>query len=159
MLTSLVIQFTPAEPVNLPRDLGRASHALFLRLLSTLNAELTNELHASGDIKPFTCSNVHGGKHREGSLIAAPGDQLWVRYTGLTAPVSQLLTAIPAQLPAESTVEIEGVQFKVTGATMDSSINPPRRDYQLRATQRAVSDGARHAGITPVAQVRLTDSV
>jgi CRISPR Cas6 N-terminal domain len=81
MLTSLVLQFTPIEPVNMPRDLGRASHALFLHLMTEYDAEMAKSLHESGDLKPFTCSNVFGGKRQAGSLLAAPGDRLWVRFT------------------------------------------------------------------------------
>lgn len=128
MLTSLVLQLSPTEPIDLPRDLGRASHALFLRLMGESNPALAQALHESADLKPFTCSNLFGGKRQAGSLLAQPGDALWLRYTGLSADVSQFLVALAQQYPldgaGEATVEIDGAPFRVRGATLDPSADP-----------------------------------
>lgn len=119
MLTSLVLQFTPATEASLPRDLGRASHALLLRLLSSHDAALAKALHESDQLKPFTCSNVFGGKRQGGSLRVAPDDALWLRYSGLREDISTVLNKIAAQPPNE--IEVDGVTFRVTAATLDSA--------------------------------------
>jgi CRISPR-associated endoribonuclease Cas6 len=131
MLTSLVLQFTPDRPAELPRDLGRASHAIFLRLMSEREPALAQSLHESDDLRPFTCSSVFGGHRRGGALLAAPGEALWMRYTGLTEPVSRFLQALaqsygalPAGRGEPLTLEFEGVPCRATGATLDSAVHP-----------------------------------
>lgn len=125
MLTALVLQFTRDAPAELPRDLGRASHALFLRLMSEHDAALADALHRDDDIKPFTCSNVFGGRRRAESLAVAPGDALWIRYTGLTAPVSQFLSALSVRAQSSRlSIELDGVPFRATGAVLDASVHP-----------------------------------
>lgn len=125
MLTALILQFTCVASAELPRDLGRPSHALFLRLMSEHDAALAESLHQSDDLKPFTCSGVFGGRRRAETLHVAPGDALWIRYTGLTAPVSHFLFALAARAQAGPfPIELEGVTFRVTGATLDASVHP-----------------------------------
>lgn len=125
MLTALVLQFTRDAPAELPRDLGRASHALFLRLMSEHDPALAESLHQADDLKPFTCSNVFGGRRRAETLMIAPGDALWIRYTGLTAPVSRFLSALAARVQSGPlTIQLEDAPFRVTGAALDPSAHP-----------------------------------
>lgn len=125
MLTALVLQFTRDAPAELPRDLGRASHALFLRLMSEHDPALSQSLHQDDDLKPFTCSNIFGAHRRAETLMIAPGEPLWLRYTGLNAPVSGFLTALADRARSGSlTIELEGAPFRVTGAALDASVHP-----------------------------------
>jgi len=117
ILTSLILKLTPTAPISLPRDLGRASHALFLRLLSQHDAALAERLHGEDGPKPFTCSNLFGGKRQGGQVLANPDDALWLRYTGLSAEVSAFLRAPPIALE----VELDGAVFRVTATTSDAT--------------------------------------
>ncbi len=73
MLTSLVLILTTDTPLTFPPHLGRASHAAFLRLISQVDPDLAEQLHAPNQRRPFTCSNLWG-VHRQGrSLTLAPG--------------------------------------------------------------------------------------
>lgn len=121
MLTSLVLSLAGDEPAELPRDLGRASHASLLRAIGARDPALAERMHAGDGLKPFTCSNVMGGRRRAGVLVVAPGDALWLRYTGLTAEVSAGLATLAAAPPAE--VELDGRAFRVTGATLDPAVH------------------------------------
>jgi len=152
MLTALVLQFTRDAPAELPRDLGRASHALFLRLMSEHDAALAASLHQADDVKPFTCSNVFGGRRRAEALVIAPGDALWIRYTGLSASVSQFLSALAVRAQSGPlSVELEGLAFRVTGAALDSSVHP----YAGSATCEQLSAPYLLARQTPAARLEL----
>ena len=126
MLTSLVLSLTPTEPLNLPRDLGRATHALFYMLLAQHDPALAEATHASDGLKPFTCSNVFGGQRQGQSLLAQPGEALWLRYTGLSADISAFLSGPLFQAGEQrvQTVELDGSTLQVTGATLDPAQHP-----------------------------------
>ena len=126
MLTSLILTFTIATEVTLPRDLGRASHGLLFRLLQPQNPALTELLHTPKTPRPFTCSNVFGGRRENANLRIAPNDALWLRYTGLNAEMTRALTQISQTPP--TTIELDKVNFRITGATLDEKQHP-------RATQ------------------------
>jgi CRISPR-associated endoribonuclease Cas6 len=119
MLASLVLTFTSAAKVALPRDLGRASHAQLLRLLPHV---LATALHEAQGLKPFTCSNVFGGRRQGPQVLAEPGEPLWLRYTSLRADVTDALRAIAAAPP--STLDLDGVSFTVTSATLNTAVHP-----------------------------------
>ena len=122
MLTSLVLTLTVDEPASLPRYLGRASHALLLRLLDERDPALAAELHDGEGPKPFTCSELVGGRKRGETQWLAPEQTAWVRYTGLTEPVSRQLLALAAEPP--ETVELDRQTLRVTSATIDPGDHP-----------------------------------
>jgi len=117
MLTSLILQLQATETVTLPSNLGRASQALLLRLVAEYDAALAEALHATNQTKPFTASNLMMGRRKGGDLQVAAAETGWLRFTGLTAEVSQILQAICAEPP--ETVELDGYRVRVTGATLD----------------------------------------
>jgi len=122
MLASLVLTVRTEHEAVLPRNLGRASHALFLRLIAERDASLAGELHDGAAPRPFTCSSMVGGSPQGPMLRLAPGTQAWLRFTGLTAPVSQHLLGIAANPPAE--VELDGQVLAVCAATVDAQAHP-----------------------------------
>jgi len=142
MLTSLVFSLAPAEPVSLPLFLGRASHAAFLQLTATLDPELAARLHTPNERRPFTCSNLMGGKRAGRSLELTPADALSLRFTGLNAEVSALLTELAAQPPPE--LEIDRAVFAVRGATVDPAGDPwaAQTSYEALASRRLLADGS-----------------
>jgi len=117
MLTSLVLKLQSPKTVTLPSNLGRASQALFFRLVAGYDAALAETLHASSQVKPFTTSNLVMGQRRQGEVVVAAQEIGWLRFTGLTAEVSQILEAICHEPPA--TVELDGYHLTVTGTTLD----------------------------------------
>ncbi|MGQ9666035.1 MAG: CRISPR system precrRNA processing endoribonuclease RAMP protein Cas6 [Anaerolineae bacterium] len=122
MLTSLVLELeSPAEEL-MPLNLGRASHALFLRLVRERDAGLAGELHDAQGPKPFTCSNLVGGRRRGPHLAVSPDSPLWLRFTGLTKPVSYVLQDIAAHPPAE--IELDGRPLRLRRAALDPDLHP-----------------------------------
>ncbi|MFQ5577272.1 MAG: CRISPR-associated endoribonuclease Cas6 [Anaerolineae bacterium] len=117
MLTSLIIQLKSPSKTTLPATLGRASQALFLRLLNERNPALAAELHNDNGPKPYTASNLVMGKRQGKSLHLEAGHTGWLRFTGLSRAVSEHLHSLSADPPAA--VELDGVILTVPGATLD----------------------------------------
>ncbi|MBE7471291.1 MAG: CRISPR-associated protein Cas6 [Anaerolineae bacterium] len=122
MLTSLILQLQAPAEANLPANLGRAGQSLLLRLIGGREPALAQELHQAERARPYTVSNLVLGKRAGGSLHAQAGQSGWLRFTGLTEAVSRHLLAL-AQQPPES-VELDGYQFQVSGATLDPAVHP-----------------------------------
>jgi CRISPR-associated endoribonuclease Cas6 len=122
MLTSLILHLESPTEANLPASLGRAGQALLLRLLQARDADLTQTLHDSNRPKPLTVSNLVLGQRQAGSLHIQAGQSGWLRFTGLTAQISQHLLALAGPDRPES-VDIDGHRFTVTGATMSPAEN------------------------------------
>ncbi|MGB9775456.1 MAG: CRISPR system precrRNA processing endoribonuclease RAMP protein Cas6 [Anaerolineae bacterium] len=126
MLTSLVVVLEAEERATLPPHLGRASHAVFLRGVAGRDPDLAERLHALDERRPFTCSSLVGARvervNGEPVAVVAPGQPLFLRYTGLTEEVSEhLLRWVESPPPF---VEVEGVRLTVRAATLDPSVHP-----------------------------------
>lgn len=121
-LASLALGFTAPTAIELPRDLGRASHAIFLNLITRRSAALAAQLHASSQTKPFTCSNVHGGRRSAGMVRFTAGESGWMRFTGLNDEVCGALTMIAQQPPAQ--IDLDGALMPITLATLDPACHP-----------------------------------
>jgi CRISPR-associated endoribonuclease Cas6 len=122
MLTSLILQLQSPAEANLPANLGRAAQALLLRLILGRDAALASALHDGDGPKPFTVSNLVLGKRAAGSLHVQAGQSGWLRFTGLTEPVSSHLAELARQPPESA--ELDGHRFNVTGATLDPGVHP-----------------------------------
>lgn len=122
MLTSLILHLKSTAAANLPASLGRASQALFLELVGRADATLAASLHQSDGPKPYTVSNLMLGQRQAGSVQVRPDQAGWLRFTGLTAQVSQSLLALAAHPPA--TIQLSGQTFMVTGATVNPAQHP-----------------------------------
>lgn len=121
-LVSLVLALTAPQPVTLPRHLGRACHALFLRLIDARDPALAVALHEGSGPRPFTCSSLVGGRGQGESLLLGAGEEAWLRFTGLTETVSRHLLALAQEPPAQ--VELDEVALSVLGATVDGDRHP-----------------------------------
>lgn len=117
MLTSLIIHLQAPTEARLPASLGRAAQAALLALLDERRPALAEQLHAGAGLRPYTASNLVLGKRKQGSLYISAGQTGWLRFTGLTEPVSRQLAAIAADPPPEIT--LDNHLFSVTGATLD----------------------------------------
>lgn len=122
-LTSLILHLESPTDGNLPATLGRASQALLLRLVQARDPALAEEMHQGHGPRPFTASNLVLGQRRAGSLHIQAGQTGWLRFTGLTAPVSEHLLALAGEARPE-TIELDRHQLKVTGATVDPAAHP-----------------------------------
>lgn len=122
MLTSLVLTLTVDAPTPLPRFLGRASHALLLRLLDERAPALAAQLHDAQGPKPFTCSELVGAAPAGQGQLLTPDGAAWLRFTGLAEPVSRWLLALAADPPAQ--VELDRQTLRVAEATVDAAGHP-----------------------------------
>ncbi len=139
-LCATVLSLTPLRAATLPAHLGRAAHALFLRLIDAADPALAARLHDDAPVKPFTCGNLwraaeedrrparsRAARDAEGRLVrvidAVPGETWRLRYTALTADLSAawLERVVPA-LPAQ--VELDGAPFRVQGAAVRAAEHP-----------------------------------
>jgi len=147
MLTSLVLTLSTDRPLTLPPYLGRASHAAFLRLMARSDPDLAERLHAPDARRPFTCSTLWGAPRRGGALALDPGAPVFLRYTGLTAEVSQRLRQLAQEPPSH--VEVEGANLAVQQATLDPDDHPwaGQSGYEALAARHLLPEDppSRHA--------------
>jgi CRISPR-associated endoribonuclease Cas6 len=122
MLTSLILHLQSPDEARLPATLGRAGQALLLRLIGARAPALAESLHEDEGPRPYTVSNLVLGTRRQGSLHVQAGQEGWLRFTGLTGPVSEQLQALAAEPPAA--VELDGRTFTVTGGSLDRAKHP-----------------------------------
>jgi len=122
MLTSLLLSLTTDRPQTLPPHLGRASHALLLRLFDVADPALAEALHTPNQPRPFTCSTLWGARRRKGNLYLEPEKAYSIRFTGLTEPVSAQLRML-AELPPTQ-VELDHVSLRVLNASLDPKAHP-----------------------------------
>lgn len=114
-LASLVVHIQSNEPVALPKQVGRASLALFLRWVAAHDAALAQRLHDSNEQKPFTCSSVVGiGRLRQGQAEAGT----WLRLSALNNETAEVLQRV-ALLPPK-TLELDEQLLQVQNVTLDA---------------------------------------
>jgi CRISPR-associated endoribonuclease Cas6 len=123
MLTSLVVTLRPLAAGSRPANLGRAAHALLLRWVEAVDPALARALHEGEPPRPFTCSNLAGGRRRAGSLELDPGRDYWLRVTALTAGLSAALRRALLERPP-GTADLDGALFRVLAATADPAAHP-----------------------------------
>jgi CRISPR-associated endoribonuclease Cas6 len=99
-LGALVISLRSTRALTLQHHMGRAAHQLCLDLVRQIDPNLSAELHATYQTKPYTVSGlllpdstrpVHGA--------VQPGDGAWVRMVGLRADVVAALNTFAQQSP------------------------------------------------------------
>ncbi len=117
-LVSLVLVLRPQQAVLLPSALGRAAHAALLRQVALLQPQLAQALHDGDGPRPFTCSSLLGGRRNGG---VSPETPYTLRYTALAPDLAALL---PTLFQPDSSVELDGVPFKVQSATTDPAAHP-----------------------------------
>jgi CRISPR-associated endoribonuclease Cas6 len=121
LLLSAVLTLSPSEPITLPVNLGRATHAWFLDAVRELDPELSEILHTPNQERPFTVSNLMGtGRSENGMVRLAPERTYTLRLTSyepaLTALIAeQYLPALP------ETIALGGQVLQLHGATADTA--------------------------------------
>ena len=151
MLTSLVLTLRPLESGSKPANLGRAVHAFLLRWVQAADPALAATLHDADPPRPFTCSNLVGGRRRGGSLRLEPEQDYWLRLTSLSAELSALLRETLLDHPPD-TLELDGAPFRVLGATTD----PARHPWAGSASYQDLAAAHLLAGSTPSSRLGLS---
>ncbi len=104
MLLSLLLTLTPTEPTTLEGFYGRQAQAWFLGQIAQHDPGMAERLHNYNGMRPYTISSLivpQGGRRGEnGTIHVVPGNQVQLRITSLSAPLSELiLTKIVTSLP------------------------------------------------------------
>lgn len=140
-LLSLVLTLRPTHLAPLPPRLGRAAHAILLARIAAQDAALAERLHADDAPRPFTCSELIGG--RRGERQVTPEQPYTLRYTALTAEVS---AALSHAFTTGDTLTFEGVDFTVEGQEPKGDLTPSpwsaSDDYQSLAARYLLPAGA-----------------
>ena len=127
MLLSLVIRMRATSPGVLPANQGRALNDTFLGWVEEFEAGLSARLHDAGGRKPFTVSDLQGGRfNQRGEVLYPAGQETWWRVTSLSDDLSALLekAIIPAvrQRRLEEPVCLGGkVPFQVLDIITDAA--------------------------------------
>jgi CRISPR-associated endoribonuclease Cas6 len=125
-LLSLALSLQPIaldpDRTEFPRWWGQAAQAALLEVLNQRDAALALELHDESGLRPYTVSNLMG---RFARANGAPlMDQVyWLRWTGLTEPVSATLGSF-AEAAAGQTLELDHVPFRVLAAASQPHDQP-----------------------------------
>lgn len=122
MLTSLIIELRVPQATTLPAHLGRAAHALFLRLLAQDAPEQSEQLHSGSGLRPFTCSTLIGAQVRGKAMTLNPERSYFARFTAFEPGLAEWLAALPGKLPEK--VELDEQLFQVVRATTDPTQHP-----------------------------------
>lgn len=114
-LLSLVLTVQPLTRDWRPRPVGRAIHAVLMRVLQKADPALAQAIHDSSGPKPFTVSDLF---EHEG--------QLTLRLTALTLSVARaLIQAVAADSLQPGTVlNLDGLKLRVTGAATRREQHP-----------------------------------
>jgi CRISPR-associated endoribonuclease Cas6 len=124
MLISAVLTLTPTQPVTLPANLGRATHAWFLDQVRAADPAIAQALHTPNQERPFTVSNLWGtGQPTQGQVTLAPERPCCLRVTSFWPELSALVQE--RMLPGlPETVELAGAAFRLAGVTTDGATHP-----------------------------------
>ena len=148
-LLAAVINLTPVEPCNAPSSVARAAHAWLLQRVEQRDPEVARTLHEPDAPRPFTVSNLWGaGRAQEGRRSLKPGDACWLRFTGLTGPVSGALErALP---PVGETLDLAGATLAVQGLATAAEAHPwaGRASYAGLMERHTLGPGAHPRGVT-----------
>lgn len=139
MLIAIVIHLIAEQEILLPFHLGRAVHASILERIAGADPDLAAAIHAGDGPKPLTCSSLLGVRSAGDAVQLRAGQPVTVRFTGLTAAVSQALAAcLLAHRPATWTLANQ--TFQVIDATDDPAVHgwTGRTTYEALAAAQLV---------------------
>ncbi|MEG6617607.1 CRISPR-associated endoribonuclease Cas6 [Peptococcaceae bacterium 1198_IL3148] len=124
MLLSLVIILKVEKETLVPPSMGQVLHAFFLDSVRQVNPALSEELHQSSGIKPFTVSPLNGKvTYQDNRWRLYPGETYWFRVTSIESKLSQwLLEVWSASLLEE--IKLAGAEFKLVSVTSSAEQHP-----------------------------------
>ncbi len=142
-LLSLVLTLRPTRTAPLPPRLGRAAHAILLARLAAQDAALAGALHADNTPRPFTCSELIGG--RRGERQVTPEQPYTLRYTALTAEVAN---ALASAFAVGDMLTFESVEFVIEAGSWSSAASA------CGARQVGIADAASNADCASAASAK-----
>lgn len=120
MLLSIVFPLLTRQPVVMPADQGRALSAEFLRWVNQHDAFLSEILHKSNEIRPFTVSGLKGGVQRNGQILLQADQPVWWRLTTLNVQLSRfILDKVLPNLPQTLTLADQTLELLSPALTAD----------------------------------------
>jgi CRISPR-associated endoribonuclease Cas6 len=124
MLIAAVLTLAPTQPVTLPANLGRATHAWFLDQVQAQDATLAEALHAPNQERPFTVSNLWGTGRPVGGQVSLSSERpCFLRLTSFWPELSTLAEErILPHLP--ESITLAGASLRVLGVTTDGAAQP-----------------------------------
>jgi CRISPR-associated endoribonuclease Cas6 len=121
-LVAGVFTLTVDRQITLPGHLARSVYRFWLQYIEEQDKELARTLHDKPALRPFTCSDLIGGRRiGKDSQLLQPDETYWFRITALTATTAALLTRLLASPP--ECVEIDGAALRLQQATSDVTQN------------------------------------
>ena len=92
-LHAVVLKLLPKASITIPIGLGHQVHAAFLALISEVDPDLAEELHAADvQYRPFTTSPLKGGKRvKADHLLLSPNQACSLRLTALAPHIYRRL--------------------------------------------------------------------
>jgi len=104
-LHAVVLRLLPKTSVTISSSLGQQVHAAFLAMISEVDPDLAEELHAAGArYRPFTTSPLRGGKRIEAERLLLFTNRTYsLRFTALAPHIYRRLAErllLPQQLPS-----------------------------------------------------------
>lgn len=135
MLVSIVLTLHPTAPVNVPVNLGRATHAWFLDQVGLYDAALAERLHEPNQERPFTVSNLWGaGRPRSDApdpgkpqgpaeVTLTPDQPCFLRLSAYEAGLAELLHQ--KMLPGlPQSITLAGATLKVQSVDTGAAQHP-----------------------------------
>jgi CRISPR-associated endoribonuclease Cas6 len=121
MLISAAIALKAHKQTLLPAYMGKATHALFLRLVAAADPIMGAKLHDDNEAKPFTVSDLIGLPGRRSTAHIAAGQACLLRFTsyedGLSCLLAEkVLPSLPRELELDNTLFSVDDVFSANGA-------------------------------------------
>ncbi len=127
-LYSTVVKLSPQTKGVVPVNQGRLNHAAFLELIRRVDPNLSAELHAENQRRPFTSSFLQGvGRGKNGHVRIRPGQRPWLRFTFLG---DELFTTFSRYLlnPARSAALLPGLRLGQVDFAITEMLTTPGSD-------------------------------
>lgn len=140
-LSATVLLLNPTRPGDIPAAQARAAHAFLMRLVAEADPALSDRLHQTEQVKPFTCSDLwkernketrveagaspitHHGSRTTQLVSCAPGEGWFLRYTTLSTELTTLwLEHVLSHLPDE--VILGDIPFRIEDALITAEAHP-----------------------------------
>lgn len=116
-LHAVVVRLLPKASIAIPIGLGHQVHAAFLAMISAVDPELAEKLHAGGEqYRPFTVSPLRGGKRVEAErLLLSTNRTCSLRFTALAPHIYRCLAEHLLMPQRPPTLRLGKAELLITG--------------------------------------------
>jgi CRISPR-associated endoribonuclease Cas6 len=114
-LSAFSVFLVPKTMVTITDGIGVALRGLFYTLIGEVNPGLSDEIHNTHDVKPFTISPLRSCPQRKGSISRATPNQVYrVRFSTLEQGITKaLIDAIEKRVKGNPNVEIGEKKWRI----------------------------------------------